>query len=55
MVRSARKSNVQVIWDLCHYGWPEGLDIFGPEFVDRFASMPGGSRAVIKERRVGNG
>ena len=28
---------MQVIWDLCHYGWPDGLDIFRPEFVDRFA------------------
>jgi hypothetical protein len=37
MVRAARKAGVQVIWDLCHYGWPEGLDIFGPELVDRFA------------------
>ena len=37
LVRAARKADVQVIWDLCHYGWPEGLDIFGPEFVDRFA------------------
>jgi hypothetical protein len=26
-----------VIWDLCHYGWPDGLDIFAPEWVDRFA------------------
>ena len=37
MVRAARDAGVQVIWDLCHYGWPEGLDIFRPEFVDRFA------------------
>jgi hypothetical protein len=26
-----------VIWDLCHYGWPDDLDIFAPAFVDRFA------------------
>ncbi|MEO6193638.1 MAG: beta-glucosidase [Thermoanaerobaculia bacterium] len=37
MVRAAREAGVQVIWDLCHYGWPDGLDIFRPEFVDRFA------------------
>ncbi len=45
MVRAARKADVQVIWDLCHYGWPEGLDIFGPEFVDRFAEY---ARAVAR-------
>jgi len=45
MVRAARKADVQVIWDLCHYGWPEGLDIFGPDFVDRFAEY---ARAVAR-------
>jgi hypothetical protein len=37
MVRAAREAGIQVIWDLCHYGWPEHLDIWRPEFVDRFA------------------
>ena len=45
MVRAARKTEIQVIWDLCHYGWPDGLDIFGPEFVDRFAEY---ARAVAR-------
>jgi hypothetical protein len=45
MVRAAREAGVQVIWDLCHYGWPDGLDIFGPEFVDRFADY---ARAVAR-------
>jgi len=45
MVRAARHTGIQVIWDLCHYGWPEGLDIFRPEFVDRFAEY---ARAVAR-------
>lgn len=45
MVRAARDTGVQVIWDLCHYGWPEGLDVFRPEFVDRFADY---ARAVAR-------
>jgi hypothetical protein len=45
MVRAAREARVQVIWDLCHYGWPDGLDIFRPEFVDRFADY---ARAVAR-------
>lgn len=36
-VRAAREAGVQVIWDLCHYGWPDDLDVFAPAFVDRFA------------------
>src|SRR5947209_1207796 len=37
MLEAARTAGVQVIWDLCHYGWPDDLDIFSPAFVDRFA------------------
>ncbi len=36
-VRAARAAGVQVIWDLCHYGWPDDLDVFAPAFVDRLA------------------
>ena len=36
---AAREHGVQVIWDLCHYGWPDDLDIFSPEFIDRFARL----------------
>ena len=44
-VVAARRTGVQVIWDLCHYGWPEHLDIFRPEFIDRFAEF---ARAVAR-------
>jgi beta-glucosidase/6-phospho-beta-glucosidase/beta-galactosidase len=36
MVRAAHAAGIQVIWDLCHYGWPDDLDVFGPGFVPRF-------------------
>lgn len=39
MLRAAEQSRVQVIWDLCHYGWPDGLDVFSPTFPDRLARM----------------
>ncbi len=39
MVRAAQETRTQVIWDLCHYGWPDDLDIFSPEFIRRFASL----------------
>jgi len=39
ILRAARDTGVQVIWDLCHYGWPDDLDIFRPEFVRRFAAL----------------
>lgn len=37
MLRAARETGMQVIWDLWHYGWPDGLDIFSPAFIQRFA------------------
>jgi beta-glucosidase/6-phospho-beta-glucosidase/beta-galactosidase len=45
IVRTARDTGTEVIWDLCHYGWPDDLDIFSPEFVRRFAGL---SRAFIR-------
>ncbi len=37
MLRAAEATGMQVAWDLFHYGWPDGLDIFSAAFVDRFA------------------
>ena len=37
VVQAARTTNTQVIWDLCHFGWPEHLDLFSPEFVTSLA------------------
>jgi hypothetical protein len=37
--RAASNAGIQVIWDLCHYGWPEEIDIFRPAFVDHFAAF----------------
>ncbi len=45
---AARDSGTQVIWDLLHYGLPEGLDVFAPVFVTRFARF---ARAVAQHRR----
>lgn len=39
MLRAARETGTQVIWDLFHYGWPEDLDIFQPEFVQRYRAF----------------
>lgn len=39
MIHAARSTGTQVIWDLFHYGWPNDLDIFRPEFVHRFRAF----------------
>ena len=49
MVEAAQQESVQVIWDVCHYGWPDGVDIFSPEFVNRFERFCGAVARFIKQ------
>ncbi|GLC25753.1 family 1 glycosylhydrolase [Roseisolibacter agri] len=37
LVDAMNAAQILPIWDLCHYGHPDDLDPFGPDFVDRFA------------------
>ncbi|HEY8610626.1 MAG TPA: beta-glucosidase [Roseomonas sp.] len=37
-IRAAQATGTQVAWDLCHYGWPDDLDVFSAAFVTRFAA-----------------
>ncbi|HEY0206868.1 MAG TPA: hypothetical protein VGC15_22280, partial [Acetobacteraceae bacterium] len=37
LLRAAEVAGVQVAWDLCHFGWPDHLDVFSAAFVERFA------------------
>jgi len=34
MIAASQKTRMQIIWDLCHYGWPDFIDIFKPEFIE---------------------
>lgn len=49
ILRAARDTGVQVIWDLCHYGWPDDIDIFAPEFVRRFERMAGAFARLLAD------
>jgi beta-glucosidase/6-phospho-beta-glucosidase/beta-galactosidase len=55
MLRAAREAAVQVIWDLCHYGWPDELDIFSAKFPERFAHFAGHAAKVQREHGEGAG
>jgi len=39
MLRAARKHGLLVIWDICHYGWPDDVDPLRPDFPDRYARL----------------
>src|SRR6185369_2774731 len=53
MLRAARETKTQVIWDLLHYGWPDGLNIWGTAFVDRFARFVRATASVILDETGG--
>lgn len=49
MLRAARQTGVQVIWDLCHYGCPDHLDIWSDAFPGRFARFAREAALVIAD------
>lgn len=49
MLRAAKITKTQVIWDLCHYGWPDDLDIWSSEFINRFAAFAGAAAKIVRE------
>jgi beta-glucosidase/6-phospho-beta-glucosidase/beta-galactosidase len=38
-----------VIWDLCHWGVPAGLDVFSEDFVRRFAGFAGAAARLVQQ------
>jgi beta-glucosidase/6-phospho-beta-glucosidase/beta-galactosidase len=49
LVAAAKRHEVEVIWDLFHFGYPERLDPFRPEFARAFARYAG---AVARHLRA---
>ncbi len=50
MLSAAIASGTQVIWDLCHWGVPEGLDPFSPDFITRFERFAAVVAHFIREQ-----
>ncbi len=36
-LEASQRHDVEVVWDLFHYGYPDNLDLFGEDFPKRFA------------------
>jgi hypothetical protein len=49
MVQAAAAAGVRVIWDLCHYGVPDHIDVWAPTFPDRFARFAAGVARIVRE------
>ena len=49
----AAVAGTEVIWDLLHYGWPDDVDVWGPDFVTRFARFAAEASRVVRAGTVG--
>lgn len=39
MIKAAADKGIQQVWDLCHFGFPDDLNPFHPQFEKRFVSL----------------
>jgi hypothetical protein len=49
MLQAAETAGMQVVWDLCHYGWPDDIDIWSPDFVARFAAFAAAAATLVRQ------
>lgn len=49
-IEAARQANIQIIWDLFHYGFPDDLDLLSGEFVERFAAFSASFTGFLLEK-----
>lgn len=47
---AAEKYQIEMIWELAHFGWPDWLDIWQPEFVERFAAFSRAFACLLRAR-----
>ena len=52
-VRAMRRTGIEIIWDLFHYGFPDDMDIFSPEFIERFAHFSAAAAKFLKSKTDG--
>jgi hypothetical protein len=52
-LHAAREAGVQPIWDVCHYGWPEDIDIWTPAFVTRFSGYAAALASLVRDEWPG--
>lgn len=49
LLRAARATGTQVVWDLCHYGWPDWLDVWSEEFPEAAAAYAAAFVKLVAE------
>ena len=55
MAETAAEIGVQVIWDLCHYGWPDHVDVWSPSFREQFADFAANFAQMLRRETGASG
>lgn len=51
-IDGALAADAEVIWDICHWGVPDGLDIMSPEWPGRLARFAGAAARMLRREGV---
>jgi beta-glucosidase/6-phospho-beta-glucosidase/beta-galactosidase len=49
MLAAAERHGIDVLWNLCHYGWPDDVELMAPAFADRFARYCAAAARCVAE------
>jgi hypothetical protein len=49
MLRAANSTGMSVAWDVCHYGWPDFIDIWSDGFIDRIATFAARLARIVRD------
>jgi hypothetical protein len=52
MIQAAQQRNIQIIWDLFHFGWPDFLNIFSEEFPTALGDLAFAFSTVLRREGV---
>ena len=52
MIHAAARHNMQIIWELAHFGYPAHLDIWKPAFVEHFARYARAMAQLMRDEGV---
>jgi len=50
ILRAAQRQDIQIVWDLLHFGWPDHLDIFSAGWINAFGSFAGAFGDFLRSR-----
>lgn len=55
MLRAAHESGTQVVWDLCHWGLPDWIDVFSASFPEQFERYARAAAEIVRSEREARG